>query len=159
MSIGYLIYQAERPKTATEQRRIDAANGRQAASSARLLHSAASDVRGRRPASDPQSGRPCPAARQTQPHSHPARSRGHAAGALAAGAGATDIVDARVVEGSVRRRDLVVSSDPDDLQSIASAAGRRLEIDDPCQTPATYYMKAEHARIRAAALGACRTPA
>ena len=52
-------------------------------------------------------------------------------GALAARAGITDIVDACVVEGAIRRRDLVVSSDPDDLQSIASARGRRLEIDRP----------------------------
>ncbi len=52
-------------------------------------------------------------------------------GALAARAGITDIVDACVVEGAIRRRDLVVSSDPDDLQSIASDTGRRLEIDRP----------------------------
>jgi hypothetical protein len=51
--------------------------------------------------------------------------------ALAARAGTTDIVDACVVEGAVRRRDLVISSDPDDLQSIASATGHRLEIDHP----------------------------
>jgi hypothetical protein len=50
------------------------------------------------------------------------------AGALAARA-ATDIVDACVVEGALRRGGLVVSSDPDDLQSIASATGRHLEID------------------------------
>jgi hypothetical protein len=31
----------------------------------------------------------------------------------------------------VRRGDLVVTSDPDDLQSIASAVGRRIEIDHP----------------------------
>jgi hypothetical protein len=52
-------------------------------------------------------------------------------GALAARATTTDIVDARVVEGALRRGDLVVSSDPDDLQSIASAVGHRLEIDHP----------------------------
>jgi len=58
---------------------------------------------------------------------------GHArsAGALAARAGTTDIVDACVVEGALRRRDLVVSSDPDDLQAIASAADARLESDHP----------------------------
>jgi len=49
-------------------------------------------------------------------------------GALAARAGITDIVDACVVEGALRR-DLIVSSDPDDLQSIASATGHQLEID------------------------------
>jgi hypothetical protein len=52
-------------------------------------------------------------------------------GALAARAAVTDIVDACVVEGAVRRRDLVVSSDPGDLQSIASAVDERLEIDQP----------------------------
>ncbi len=52
-------------------------------------------------------------------------------GSLAARAGTADIVDACVVEGALRRRDLVVSSDEDDLQAIASAADRRLEIDHP----------------------------
>jgi hypothetical protein len=33
------------------------------------------------------------------------------------------------VEGVIRRHDLVVSSDSDDLQAIAAAADRRLEID------------------------------
>ena len=54
-----------------------------------------------------------------------------AVGAIAARAATTDIVDACVVEGALRRHDLVVSSDPDDLKSIASATGRRLEIDHP----------------------------
>lgn len=54
-----------------------------------------------------------------------------ATGALAAKAGTADIVDAFVVEGALRRRDLVVSSDPDDLQAIAGAAGRHLDIDHP----------------------------
>src|SRR5512140_507045 len=54
-----------------------------------------------------------------------------AVGSLAARAAATDIVDACVVEGAIRRRDLVVSSDPDDLQAIAAAVSRRLEIDRP----------------------------
>lgn len=52
-------------------------------------------------------------------------------GALAARACITDIVDACVVEGAVRRRDLVVSSDPGDLQVIAAAVDERLEIDQP----------------------------
>lgn len=52
-----------------------------------------------------------------------------AVGSLAARAATADIVDACVVEGAIRRRDLVVSSDPDDLQAIA--ASRRLEIDRP----------------------------
>lgn len=54
-----------------------------------------------------------------------------AVGSLAARAATTDIVDACVVEGAMRRRDLVVSSDPDDLQAIAAAVSRRLEIDRP----------------------------
>jgi hypothetical protein len=53
------------------------------------------------------------------------------AGALAARAATTDIVDACVVEGALRRGDLVVSSDPGDLQSIAAAVGERVEIDHP----------------------------
>ena len=54
-----------------------------------------------------------------------------AVGVLAARAGTAEIVDACVVEGALRRRDLVVSSDRRDLQSIASTAGFRLEIDYP----------------------------
>ena len=57
--------------------------------------------------------------------------RARSAGALAARAAVTDIVDACVVEGALRRRDLVVSSDPDGLKAIASAAGRRIDIDHP----------------------------
>ncbi|HVL89788.1 MAG TPA: twitching motility protein PilT [Actinomycetota bacterium] len=54
-----------------------------------------------------------------------------AAGTVAARAGTSDIVDACVVEGAVRRRDLVVTSDASDLTAIASAAGRRLEVERP----------------------------
>jgi hypothetical protein len=54
-----------------------------------------------------------------------------AVGALASRARVTDIVDVTVVEGALRRHDLVVSSDPDDLQAIADADARRLEIDRP----------------------------
>lgn len=57
--------------------------------------------------------------------------RARSAGALAAQASTTDVVGACVVEGALRRDDLVVSSDPDGLRRIASAAGRRLEIDHP----------------------------
>jgi hypothetical protein len=57
--------------------------------------------------------------------------RARSVGALAARAATTDIVDACVVEGALRRRDLVVSSDSEDLQSIAAAAGHQLEIDHP----------------------------
>src|SRR5713101_7970539 len=42
-------------------------------------------------------------------------------------AATTDIVDTCVVEGALRRHDLVVSSDETDLQAIASATGNRLE--------------------------------
>lgn len=52
-------------------------------------------------------------------------------GTLAASAGATDVVDATVVEGALRRRDLVISSDPDHLRSIAGAVGRRVEVERP----------------------------
>jgi hypothetical protein len=52
-------------------------------------------------------------------------------GWLAARAATTDIVDACVVEGSMRRHDLIVSSDEGDLQAIAAAIGGHLEIDHP----------------------------
>jgi hypothetical protein len=52
-------------------------------------------------------------------------------GNLAARSSATDIIDVTVVEGAMRRHDLVISSDPDDLQAIASAAGYRLEVEAP----------------------------
>ncbi|MBA3604608.1 MAG: twitching motility protein PilT [Actinomycetota bacterium] len=58
---------------------------------------------------------------------HQARS----AGELLARAGTTDVVDACVVEGALRRRDLVVSSDIDDLSQLAAAVNRRLEIARP----------------------------
>ena len=53
------------------------------------------------------------------------------AGSLAARAATADIVDACVVEGALRRHDLVVSSDEDDLQAIAAAVSHRLEVDRP----------------------------
>jgi hypothetical protein len=52
-------------------------------------------------------------------------------GSLAGRAATGDIVDACVVEGALRRHDLVVSSDEDDLQVIAAAVSRRLEVDQP----------------------------
>jgi hypothetical protein len=52
-------------------------------------------------------------------------------GSLAARAETSDIVDACVTEGALRRHDVVVTSDPDDLTGIASAVGRRLEVDRP----------------------------
>ncbi|HEY1917796.1 MAG TPA: twitching motility protein PilT [Streptosporangiaceae bacterium] len=54
-----------------------------------------------------------------------------AVGALAARAATTDIVDACVVEGALRRHDLIISSDPGDLQTIAAATSHHLEIDHP----------------------------
>jgi hypothetical protein len=54
-----------------------------------------------------------------------------AVGALAGRAGASDIVDACVVEGAMRRGDLVVSSDEGDLHAIAAALNRGLEVDPP----------------------------
>lgn len=54
-----------------------------------------------------------------------------AVGSLAATAATSDIVDACVVEGALRRHDLVVSSDETDLHAIATAAGQRLEVDRP----------------------------
>jgi hypothetical protein len=52
-------------------------------------------------------------------------------GVLAAAAGATDIADVCVAEGALRRRDLVISSDPDGLEAIADAVYRRLEVERP----------------------------
>jgi hypothetical protein len=57
--------------------------------------------------------------------------RARAVGALACRAATSDIVDACVVEGALRRRDLVVSSDDGDLRSIADAVGAQIEIDRP----------------------------
>lgn len=52
-------------------------------------------------------------------------------GSLAARAATSDIVDACVVEGALRRHDLVVSSDEDDLRAIAAGVNRHLEVDRP----------------------------
>jgi predicted nucleic acid-binding protein len=54
-----------------------------------------------------------------------------AAGTLAARAATTDIVDACVAEGALRRHDLVITSDPGDLHAIAAAASQHLELDLP----------------------------
>jgi hypothetical protein len=54
-----------------------------------------------------------------------------ATGTLASCADTTDIVDACVVEGALRRRDLVISSDAGDLAAIAAAAGHHVDIDHP----------------------------
>jgi predicted nucleic acid-binding protein len=57
--------------------------------------------------------------------------RARAVGALAAKAGASDVVDACVAEGALRRHDLVVTSDPDDLRSLVNAVGGHLELERP----------------------------
>src|SRR5262245_43049561 len=54
-----------------------------------------------------------------------------ATGVIAARAGASDIVDCAVVEGALRRHDLIVGSDPGDLLAIAASLGEHLEIDHP----------------------------
>jgi hypothetical protein len=54
-----------------------------------------------------------------------------AVGVLSSRAGVTDIVDATVVEGALRRRDTVISSEPDDLRAIADSVNRRLEVERP----------------------------
>ena len=52
-------------------------------------------------------------------------------GELLVKAAESDIVDGTVVEGALRRNDLVLSSDPGDLGSLAAAVLRRLEVDRP----------------------------
>jgi hypothetical protein len=52
-------------------------------------------------------------------------------GELLARSGTADIIDGSVVEGALRRRDLVVSSDHDDIAALATAAGRHLEVERP----------------------------
>ncbi len=54
-----------------------------------------------------------------------------AVGELATQAATSDVVDATVVEGAARRGDVVISSDPDDLRAIASAAGHALQVQRP----------------------------
>ncbi len=49
-------------------------------------------------------------------------------GELAATSGVQDVVDLAVVEGALRRGDVVVSSDPDDLAAVAADAGTRLSV-------------------------------
>jgi hypothetical protein len=45
MNTGYLIYQAERPRSGAEQRAVDARNGQLAASVARGLHAFAAPLK------------------------------------------------------------------------------------------------------------------
>jgi len=57
--------------------------------------------------------------------------RAKAAGATAARARTSDIVDACVVEGAFRRHDIVITSDPGDLHAIAAAFSQDLRTDHP----------------------------
>lgn len=50
------------------------------------------------------------------------------AGAAAGRAGTSDVVDASVVAGALRRGDAVVTSDRRDLEHLAQAVGRRLDL-------------------------------
>jgi len=54
--------------------------------------------------------------------------RSRAAGAACGRATTDDLIDATVVVGAVARKDLVVTSDPDDLAVIATALRRRLDL-------------------------------
>ena len=58
-------------------------------------------------------------------------SRARATGTLAGRARVTGIVDASVVEGALRRGDLIVSSDEGDLAAIAAAVSRHIDISRP----------------------------
>jgi predicted nucleic acid-binding protein len=55
-------------------------------------------------------------------------SQARAAGAALAASNGRDLVDAAVVVTALARGDLIVTSDPDDLQRIATALGRSVEV-------------------------------
>lgn len=57
--------------------------------------------------------------------------RAKATGVLAGRARTTDIVDASVVEGALRRGDLIISSDEGDLAILAATVSRHIDIDHP----------------------------
>jgi hypothetical protein len=50
------------------------------------------------------------------------------AGAMLGRAGSADVVDATVVVGALRRADAVVTSDRGDIDRLAGAVGRRVDI-------------------------------
>lgn len=52
-------------------------------------------------------------------------------GTLAGRADVHDIVDVTVVEGAIRRSDLVVTTDPDDLAHVAAAVNVELVVERP----------------------------
>ena len=60
-----------------------------------------------------------------------ARATGTLAGRTRTRTRTTDIVDTSVVEGALRRGDLIISSDEGGLTAIAAAIGRRVDIDHP----------------------------
>ncbi len=51
-----------------------------------------------------------------------------AAGQLLAGAKSTDVIDASVVEGALRRDEAIVTSDRRDIEKLANAVGRRVNV-------------------------------
>lgn len=55
-------------------------------------------------------------------------SQAKSAGAALAASDSSDLIDAVVVMTALARDDLIVTSDPDDLQRIASAIGRSVEV-------------------------------
>jgi hypothetical protein len=57
--------------------------------------------------------------------------RARSVGTLAARGRTSDIVDACVAEGALRRQDVVLGSDPNDLRAIAAAVNRYLEVEGP----------------------------
>jgi hypothetical protein len=56
------------------------------------------------------------------------KERARTTGALAARSGHNDVVDVSVVEGAIRRRHAVVTSNPRHIRLVANAAGVTLEI-------------------------------
>ena len=57
--------------------------------------------------------------------------RARAAGTLVGRARTTDVVDASVVEGALRRGDVIISSDEGDLTAIAAGVNRHIDVDHP----------------------------
>ena len=55
-------------------------------------------------------------------------SNARAAGGLLARAGSADAIDASVVVGALQRGDAVVTSDRDDIERLADAVARRIDI-------------------------------
>jgi predicted nucleic acid-binding protein len=57
--------------------------------------------------------------------------RAKATGIIASRARTRDIADACVVEGALRRHDLVITSDPGDLNAIAAALSQKIHTEHP----------------------------